>query len=100
MKKLSAVLALLVALCGAQSMLTNDAVVKMVKAGLGEDIVVSTIKSQPGQYATSADDLIALKKASVSDKIIAAMLDKGSAPSGNPLVNAAPAPAGAVAPAG
>ena len=99
MRKHAALLAmgLMVLLAAAQSVLTNDAVVKMVKAGLGEDIVISTIKSQPGQYTTAADDLIALKKAGVPDKIISAMIDKGSAPSGNPLVNAAaaPAPAGA-----
>jgi hypothetical protein len=90
-----AVLAFLAALCCAQSALTNDAIVKMVKAGLGEDIVVGTIKNQPGQFATSADDLIALKKAGVSDRIITAMMDKSSAPavSGNPLVAAAPTPA-------
>jgi hypothetical protein len=97
--------AALLSICLAQSVLNNDAIVKMVKAGLGEDIVVSTIKSQPGQYGTTADELIALKKAGVPDKIIAAMIDKGAAPSANPLVAAAPAapaPAGAVhsAPAG
>src|ERR1041385_4151820 len=99
MRKHAALLALglMVLLAAAQSVLTNDAVVKMVKAGLGEDIVISTIKSQPGQYTTAADDLIALKKAGVPDKIISAMIDKGSAPSTNPLVAAAAA--GAPAPA-
>jgi len=99
--------ALFATLCGAQSTITNDAVIKMVKAGLGEDIIVSTIKTQPAQFATSADDLIALKKSGVSDRIISAMLDKGNGPpapaapaaSGNPLVAAAPTPAAAPAPA-
>src|SRR5690242_12606807 len=90
-------IAILGAVCCAQSVLNNDAVVKMLKAGLSEDIVVSTIKSQPGRYATSADDLIALKKEGVPDKIISAMIDKGTAPSTNPLVAAAAA--GAPAPA-
>ena len=93
---------LLAALSSAQSTLNNDGVVKMVKAGLGEDIVVSAIRNQPGQFSTSADDLITLKKSGVTDKIIAAMLEKGTSgppaaaapvPSGNPLVAAAPAPA-------
>ena len=84
-------IAILGAVCCAQSVLNNDAVVKMLKAGLSEDIVVSTIKSQPGRYATSADDLIALKKEGVPDKIISAMIDKGTAPSTNPLVAAAAA---------
>jgi hypothetical protein len=96
----SAVLAFFAALGNGQTALTNDAVVKMVKAGLGDDIVIGTIRSQTAQFVTSPDDLIALKKAGVSDKIIAAMMEKGSAPapaappnSGNPLVTSAPAPA-------
>jgi hypothetical protein len=102
-----ALIVVLAALCTPQPVLTNDGILKMVKAGLGEDIVISAIRNQPGQFTTGADDLIALKKSGVSDKIIAAMLEKGtaapaSAPapapaaSGNPLVAAAPAPAGAV----
>ena len=64
----------------------------MVKAGLSDDIVVSTIKSQPASYSTGPDDLIALKGAGVSDKVIAAMMDKGStAPA---VVAPAAAPAG------
>ena len=81
--------AIFAVVCFAQAVLNNDAIIKMVKAGLGEDIVLSTIKAQPGQYATSADDLIALKKAGVPDKILAAIMEKGSAPAVNP-----PAPAG------
>ena len=90
--KLSLLGTCLLALCFAQAVLTNDSIIKMVKAGLGESIVLSTINSQPGRYQTGADDLIALKSAGVSDKIISAMLAAGS--------NAAPpAPVGAVAPA-
>src|ERR1019366_4589681 len=72
----------------AQTALTNDAVTKMLKAGLGEDIVLSTIKSQPAKYTTAPDGLIALKGAGVSDKIIAAMVERMSAPA----MAAAPAP--------
>lgn len=79
---------LMMSLSVAQTALNNDSIIKMVKAGLGEDIVVSTLKSQPGHFSTSADDLIALKTAGVSDKIIAAMMEKSSA---------APAPASAAA---
>ena len=85
----SILVALLLLLCialVAQSVLTNDAIVKMTKAGLSEDIIVSTVGSQPAKFSTSADDLIALKKAGVSDKVIGAMMTKGSA-------TAAPTPA-------
>lgn len=64
----------------AQQALNNDAVIKLVKAGLSEELVVTTINSSPGAYDTSADGLIALKTAGVSDKEVAAIVAKGSAP--------------------
>src|SRR6266567_7225418 len=69
----------------AQTVLTNESIVKMVKAGLGEDVVISSIRANPGKYVTGVDELIALKGAGVSDKIIAAMGTKmagGDAPAG------------------
>ena len=52
-----------------------------MKAGLSDDLIVSTINSSPGSYDTSADGLIALKKAGVSDKVVAAIATKNAAPS-------------------
>ncbi|MEO6924128.1 MAG: hypothetical protein ABI142_09905, partial [Bryocella sp.] len=49
----------------------------MVKAGLSEEVVINAIKTQPGRYDVHPDDLIALKTAGVSDKIILAMQDSG-----------------------
>ena len=57
--------------------LTNDAVVRMVKAGLGDDLIVQTIGTQPGQFTTDADALVELKQAGVSDRIISAMVNRG-----------------------
>jgi len=48
----------------------------MVKAGLGEEVIVASIKGQPGGYLTGPDDLIALKSEGVTDKVITAMIDK------------------------
>ena len=62
-----------------QTVLTNSSVVKMVRAGLGDDLVVQSINSQPALFNTSADDLIALKRAGVSTRVLAAMLSKISA---------------------
>jgi hypothetical protein len=62
-----------------QVVLTNEAVVKMLKAGLGEEVVVSAINASPGSYSTSPDDLIALKGAGVPDKVITAMVSRGAA---------------------
>src|SRR5580700_1589139 len=66
MKILGLSLALTVA-AGAQDVLTNDAVSKMVKAGLGEGVIVSMIQTQPGKYSLSPDDLLKLKHDGASD---------------------------------
>ncbi|MGA2119451.1 MAG: hypothetical protein ABSH56_32465 [Bryobacteraceae bacterium] len=75
-------IAVLTAICAvlafAQTALTNDSVIKMVKAGLGDELVVNMVKAQPGAYSTGPDDLIALKSAGVSDKIIGAMVGRMS----------------------
>jgi len=80
------------ALLVAQQSLNNAAVVKLVKAGLTEDLIVSTINTQPGSYDTSTDGLIALKGAGVSDKVVSAIVAKaaGSAPAA--AVAASPVP--------
>ena len=64
----------------AQQGLNNDAVIKLVKAGLSEELIVSTVNTQSGTYDTSTDGLIALKGAGVSDKVVAAIVGKASAP--------------------
>jgi hypothetical protein len=61
----------------AQAM-NNDSVIKMVKAGLTDDVIVATINSTAGAYDASPDGLIALKQAGVSDKVIAAIVAKAS----------------------
>ncbi len=55
----------------------NDSVMKMAKAGLGDDLIIETINTQPGQYLTDADSLVKLKTANVSDRVITAMINKG-----------------------
>ena len=61
----------------AQEPLTNDGIIKLVKSGMTEDLIINVIQQQPGAYAFGAADLVTLKEASVSEKIIAAMLAKG-----------------------
>jgi hypothetical protein len=78
----------------AQQALNNDAVIKLVKAGLSDDLIVSTVTAQPGTYDTSTDGLIALKTAGVSDKVVAAIVAKSSAPA----PTAAPQPTSADSP--
>jgi hypothetical protein len=76
----------------AQTPLTNDAILRMVKAGLSEEVILATINGQPAKFALGADELVQLKKDGVSDKILAAMVKKADPPA--PLAApAAPAPA-------
>ena len=70
-----------------QSALTNDSIIKMLKAGFGEDVIVSMVKAQPAEYSTGVDDLIALKGAGVTDKIITAMVERMASGDAGRVVN-------------
>jgi hypothetical protein len=74
----------------AQATLNNDSVLKMVKGGLGEDVIVSVIQNQPGHYDLTPDSLITLKHEGVSDKVLAAMAAKNNASAAPPPVVADP----------
>ena len=66
---------------------------KLVKAGLGESLIVSMVQNQPGQYSLTTDSIVKLKQAGVPEKVMAAMVAKGA---GAPGPSAIPAPANAV----
>lgn len=72
----------------AQQALNNDAVVKLVKAGLSDDLIVSTINASPGIYDTSTSGLISLKSAGVSDKVVEAILGKAASTAHNSAATA------------
>ena len=82
----------------AQQALNNDAIIKLVKAGLSDDLIVTTINAQPGNYDTSTDGLIALKTGGASDKVVSAIVLKATAAPPPPPAAPAPPPA-PVAPA-
>jgi|SRR5271157_526079 len=79
----------------AQEPMTNEGVVRLVKSGMTDDLIISVIQQQPGSYSLGANDLAALKEASVSEKIIAAMLAKGKSevPAGAAAGSGKPVPA-------
>jgi len=77
----------------AQKPLTNADVIKMVKGGLPESVIVGAIQSSPAKYDTSPDGLIALHTAGVTQgemNAIMAASGKGAQPAGEA---AAPTPA-------
>jgi hypothetical protein len=63
----------------AQETLNNETIVKLFKAGVGDDVIVNMVNQQPGKYSLTADAIIALKTAGVSDKVISAMIVRNGA---------------------
>jgi hypothetical protein len=59
----------------------NKSVVALHDAGLGEITIITKINSLPCSYDVSTDSLIALKKAGVTDDVIAAMVGRCGASS-------------------
>ena len=61
-----------------QEVLINETIIKLVKAGLSDDIILGMVNSRPGEYSTGVDAIIALKGAGVSDAVITAIMNRGS----------------------
>src|SRR5438105_2091347 len=55
---------------GADETWNNDAVITMVKAGIGDDTIVSLIDTQHGSYRITSTELVRLKDAGASNAII------------------------------
>jgi hypothetical protein len=86
----AALLLLAVSSSYGQQVMDNDAVLKLAKSGLSEDLIVQTINASPGHYDTGTDALIALKSAGLSDKEVGAMLSKNANPNGTGPASAMP----------
>jgi hypothetical protein len=54
--------------------LSNEDVVSMFRAGRPEAEIVASIKSSPGDYRLAAEDIVQLKRAGLSSRIIEAMM--------------------------
>jgi len=61
-------------LCTAQQVLNNETIVRLASSGLGDDLLANMINTQPGQYSLDPDNVMALKRAHISDKVISAMM--------------------------
>lgn len=60
----------------AQTALTNDDVIKLLKSGLGEEVVVAKINASATKFDTSAEALVKLKTDGATDRVIAAMIGR------------------------
>jgi hypothetical protein len=67
---------LLMSLSAQEGVLTNDDIVKMVRAQLGVNVIRITIDTSNARFDLSPAGLIALKEAGVSDDLIVAMQAK------------------------
>lgn len=65
------------------SPVTKAEVLKLTKAGLGDDVIVTRIRVEGVESFPSADDVIELKEAGVTDRVLEAMLSAESAPRGD-----------------
>lgn len=75
-----------------ESDVDNARVVEMTHKGLGDDVIIARIKASATKFSLSDDDLAALKKAGVSDSVVAAMIQSTQLTSprvtidGNPVI--------------
>ena len=57
-----------------ESDVDNARIIEMAHKGLGDDVIIARIKASATKFELSDDDLAALKKAGVSDSVVAAMI--------------------------
>ncbi len=77
-----ATIALAVALStpAAAETLSNETVLTLLQAELGDDVVIAKIKSSPSSFDLSTDTIIKLKQLGVSGPVLAAMITASAAP--------------------
>jgi hypothetical protein len=61
-----------------EEVLTNSSIIEMTKAGLGSSVIMQKINSSRCNFKTASSDLIALKKAGISDQVIRLMIEVSS----------------------
>lgn len=60
-----------------EQVLTNAAVIKLVRAKFSDKMIVAVIRSRPARFDLSPDHLVELKKGGASERVILAMLARG-----------------------
>jgi len=64
----------------APAAMTNQDVIRLAKAKIADDVIISKIKQSKTKFDTSVDAMVALKEAGVNDGVIAVMMDSPAAP--------------------
>ena len=81
--------------------LTNQDIIKLVKAKFSDDLIIQKIAHSKTRFDTSVDGLVALREAGVDDRLLAVIMNPASAaaaapaarPTATPSANPPPAPA-------
>lgn len=60
--------------------LTNESVLALLNAGLGDDVVIAKIKTSPSSFDLTTEQVIALKQKGMSGPVLAAMISASAAP--------------------
>ena len=82
----------------ADPVMTNKDVIKLVQANIPESLIVQKIQQSKTKFDTSVDGLLELKKAGVSDSLIAFIMNPAAAPMPPAPAAATPPPAAPPAP--
>lgn len=62
----------------AAEVLTNESIISMVKAGLGDQLIISKIKTTQNQFDLSTEKILKLKRSGVSENVIKTMIEVSS----------------------
>jgi len=81
-------MALVAAMTVSAATITGEDVIKMHRAGVSDDVIIQTIESSHSVFYLSAQDVEALKREGVSERVIGVMQQKRAEPS-RPKVEAA-----------
>jgi len=65
--------------------MTNDDVIRLVRSGAGDPLVMQTIDSSEAAFDTSVDGIVRLKQVGVSDAVIQKMMSKKSVATAAPV---------------
>lgn len=68
-----------------------DSVIKLLKSGMSETLILKTLQKQKA-YTPTTDEMVKLKEAGASDNLIGAIIDPSSASAAAAVPMAAPAP--------
>jgi hypothetical protein len=75
---------IVLAMLTSDEILTNDAIIKLVKVGINEDVIIAKIQESLCSFDLSVDGMVALKESGVSDRLMAVLMNPTKPPEAKP----------------